>query len=128
MYAFLIVIHVIAAVCLILIILLQAGRGGGLSETFGSTATQSFFGTSAARFLQRATAACAIVFLLTCLSLAVLSTRRSRSLMERERFKVPIGDVVEEGLAPTEIPAVDETLTELTGEEMPDVSEPAANT
>jgi preprotein translocase subunit SecG len=83
MYALLIVVHVIASIVLILVILLQAGRGGGLSEAFGMSSTQTFFGTSAAKFLQRATSAAAIVFLLTCLSLAALSTHRSRSLMDR---------------------------------------------
>ncbi len=86
MYAFLIVIHVIASIVLILVILLQAGRGGGLSESFGMSSTQTFFGTSATKFLQNATSACAVIFLMTCLSLAALSTQRSRSLMERQRF------------------------------------------
>ncbi|MEI8176740.1 MAG: preprotein translocase subunit SecG, partial [Candidatus Omnitrophota bacterium] len=78
MYAFLIVIHVIVSLVLILVILLQAGRGGGLSESFGFSSTQTLFGTSATEFLQKATSICAIVFLLTCLSLAALSTKRSR--------------------------------------------------
>lgn len=87
MYAALIVIHIIASIVLILVILLQAGRGGGLSESFGVSSTQTFFGTSATKFLQRATSVSAVVFLLTCLSLAALSTKRSRSLMERQRVR-----------------------------------------
>lgn len=87
LYVFLIVIHVIVSIVLILVILLQAGRGGGLSESFGLSSTQTFFGTSAAKFLQTATSVCAVIFLLTCLSLATLSTQRSRSLMERQRLK-----------------------------------------
>ena len=58
-----------------------------MSETFASSSTSTIFGTSAATFLQKATSACAIIFLLTSLSLAVLSSRRSRSLMELERIK-----------------------------------------
>ena len=123
MYALLIVIHVIACIGLILVILLQAGRGGGLSETFGSSVTQSFFGTSAAKFLQKATAACAIVFLLTCLSLAVLSTRRSRSLMQRERLKGMLEDI-----AGQEEPGADVTSEELTEAEKPTAAdEPAVS-
>ena len=94
MYALLIAIHVIASIVLILVILLQAGRGGGLSESFGVSSTQTFFGTSAAKFLQRATSVCAVVFLLTCLTLAALSTRRSRSLMERQRMKEAVEEPV----------------------------------
>ncbi len=87
MYALVIVIHVIVSVVLILVILLQAGRGGGLSESFGFSSTQTLFGTSATKFLQRATSVCAVVFLMTCLSLAALSTKRSRSLMDRVRAR-----------------------------------------
>ena len=96
MYALLITIHVIVSLVLILVILLQAGRGGGLSESFGVSSTQTFFGTSATKFLQRATAVCAIVFLLTCLSLAALSTNRSRSLMERQRIREAVDGLVKE--------------------------------
>jgi preprotein translocase subunit SecG len=87
MYVFLIAVHVIASLVLVVTILLQAGRGGGLSEAFGSSSTSTIFGTSASTFLQRATAVCAIVFLLTSLSLAVLSSRRSRSLMRLENLR-----------------------------------------
>lgn len=87
MYIFLIVIHVIASLVLIAVILLQSGRGGGLSETFGSSSTSTIFGTSAATFFQRATSVCAILFLLTSLTLTILSSRKSRSLMELERIK-----------------------------------------
>ena len=82
MYTFLMVFHVFASIVLILVILMQAGRGGGMSEIFGGSSPKTIFGTSAAKFLTKATAACAIVFIITSLSLAVLSSRRSKSLME----------------------------------------------
>jgi preprotein translocase subunit SecG len=82
MYAFVMVVHVIASVVLILVILMQAGRGGGVSEIFGGGSNQTIFGTSAAQFLTRATAACAVLFIITSLSLAVMSSRRSRSLIK----------------------------------------------
>lgn len=88
MYAFLIVVHIIVSIALILSILLQAGRGGGLSETFGISSTQTFFGTSAAKFLQNITSVCAVIFLLTCLGLAALSTHKSRSLMGNAKMPV----------------------------------------
>lgn len=58
-----------------------------MSEAFGSSSTSTIFGTSASTFLQRATSVCAITFLVTSLSLAVLSSHRSRSLMDLERIK-----------------------------------------
>lgn len=102
MYALLIVVHVIVSIVLILVILLQAGRGGGLSEAFGMSSTQTFFGTSATKFLQRATSVCAIVFLLTCLGLAAMSTHRSRSLMERVK---PVPQTAAGKKEPVKVPA-----------------------
>ncbi len=87
MYIFLIVVHIISCIVLVLTILLQSGKGGGLSESFGAGSTSTIFGTSATNFMQKATAVCAIVFLVTSLSLAVLSSKKSRSLMQLERIK-----------------------------------------
>ena len=117
MYISLIVLHVIASVTLILVILLQAGRGGGLSESFGVSSTQTFFGTSAAKFLQKATTICAIVFLLTSLSLAALSTRKSRSLMDKQRLKDAVEDLVNEGEIPVQEGAVTEETPPLGSEQ-----------
>ncbi len=82
MYTLIIVIHIIACFILIASILLQAGRGGGLSDLFGGGASQTIFGTRTSTFLTRATTVAAIVFLLTCISLTILSGRRGRSLLE----------------------------------------------
>ncbi|MFH1406593.1 MAG: preprotein translocase subunit SecG [Candidatus Omnitrophota bacterium] len=82
-YLAVLIVHIIACLVLIAVILLQAGKGGGLSEMFGGGATQNIFGTSATTFLTRATTACAIIFIITSLTLAVLSGKRERSLMER---------------------------------------------
>ena len=91
MYGFLIVVHIIACLILVAVILLQAGRGGGLSEAFGGKGLeQTIFGTRTTTFLTRMTAAAAVVFILTSLSLAVLSTRKSRSLIEMDEVKEEI--------------------------------------
>lgn len=81
MMVFLVILHVFVSLVLILVILLQAGKGGGLSESFGG-ASQQLFGTKSSTFLNRATAVCAILFLVTCLSLGVLSSHGRKSLME----------------------------------------------
>ena len=83
MYILLMIIHVLASLILIAVILLQAGRGGGLSEMFGGSSTQTIFGTSAATFLKKATTVAAIAFLSTSLVLAIYSSRKSKSLMGR---------------------------------------------
>lgn len=90
LYGFVIAIHVIASLVLIAVILLQAGRGGGLSETFGGSSTQSILGTKTSVFLKRATAASAVIYIFTCLTLAVLTSHRGRSLVSSGGVKVPI--------------------------------------
>jgi len=85
LYSFVMVIHIIVSLVLILVILMQAGRGSGLSEMFGANSTQTIFGTSASNFLVKATAVSAVVFIFTCMTLAILSSQRSRSLMESPR-------------------------------------------
>lgn len=74
-----IAIHVIACALLIIIILVQSGRGGGLVDTFSGV--ESMFGTKTNAFLTRTTTVLAVLFFITCLSLAFLSARQSRSLM-----------------------------------------------
>ena len=81
LYALVMVVHVIVSLVLIFVILLQAGRGGGLSEAFGGSSTQTIFGTKTSLFLRRATEVSAIVYILTCLSLAVMTSHRGRSLV-----------------------------------------------
>jgi len=85
LYNFVIAIHIIVSMVLILVILMQAGRGSGMSDVFGANSTRTIFGTSASNFLMKATAVCAVVFIFTCMALAVLSSKRSRSLMESPR-------------------------------------------
>lgn len=84
MFTVVVTLHIIVCIVLILVILLQAGRGAGLSNIFGGGGVQTLFGTSAATFLTRATTICAIIFLLTCLGLGIFSVQRGRSLMKQE--------------------------------------------
>ncbi len=80
LYGFILTVHLIVCFVLIAVILLQAGRGGGFADATGGAAQT--FGTRGATLLTRATTVCAIVFMLTSLTLATLSAQRGRSLME----------------------------------------------
>jgi len=87
MYSVLIVVHVIISLFLIAVILLQAGKGGGVADTFGGSQMQNMFGTKSTTVLTKVTAVCAIGFVATCIALAVLSSRNTRSIIDN--VKVP---------------------------------------
>ena len=81
---FILVIHVIVCVLLVICILMQAGRGGGLTETFQSA--ESMFGTQTNVFMVRTTTVLAVIFLSTSLILAFNSSRVDQSLMANKRL------------------------------------------
>lgn len=85
------IVHIIVCFVLIAVILLQAGRGQGLTgASFGGGNVQSLFGTRAGDFLTKATTVCAILFMVTCISLDYIEARRSRSLLETDRAAAPL--------------------------------------
>jgi preprotein translocase subunit SecG len=84
MSTFLSIIHVGVCIFLILVVLLQQGRGGGLGSAFGGASQQVFGGRGAGNFMTRLTWGCALVFILTSVSLAWLSSSGDRSLKARQ--------------------------------------------
>lgn len=88
-YALVITIHVIVSLVLIAVILLQAGRGGGLSESFGGSQTQTILGTKTSVFLKRATTVAAVLYILVCLLLGVMTSHRGRSLVAKGGLMPP---------------------------------------
>ncbi len=80
MFAFVITIHIIACALLILIVLIQQGRGGGLVDSLSSA--ESIFGTKTNAFLIKSTSILAVIFFITCLTLAFLSIQKNKSLIE----------------------------------------------
>ncbi len=72
------VIHVLAALGVIGLVLLQHGKGADMGASFGSGASGSLFGVSgSSNFMSRATAICVVVFFATSLTLAYLSSHKS---------------------------------------------------
>ena len=117
MSAVLLAVHILACVVLIVTILLQAGKGGGLAGSafgggMGGGGGSVFGGSGAGSFLSKVTTYLAIVFLLTCLGL--FHTSRSgdtipETAAERLRGKgapVPLQNVqAPKPLTDTETPA-----------------------
>ena len=76
MYQVFIVLHLLACVLLVIAVLMQSSKGGALSAAFGGGGSTIFGGRETATFLSKATTVLAIVFFLTSLSLAFLSSGR----------------------------------------------------
>ena len=98
------VVHIIVAIAVIALVLLQHGKGADMGAAFGSGSSGSLFGaTGSANFLSRSTAILASLFFLTSLGLAYFGLqqhkpqpacwigqrcrRRRRSLLHLHRFR-----------------------------------------
>jgi len=103
MSAILVTLHIIVCIALIMVVLLQTGKGSDMGAAFGGGGTQTLFGsTGASTFLSKATTVAAIVFMLTCLSLAYISGHRSGSSIMPD--ETPVEEKVP---AETEKPSAD---------------------
>ena len=72
------IVHVLAALGVIGLVLLQHGKGADVGASFGGGASGSLFGaTGSANFLSRATAVLAAIFFMTSLGLAYLASHRT---------------------------------------------------
>ncbi len=116
MYALVIVCHVVASLVLILVVLLQSGKAGDLAATFGSTGSQTAFGArGAATVLTRATTVCAVIFMVTSLTLAIMFTKGSSGTV-LEGMALPEGLPVESPIdlstAPAEQPVAGQPSSE----------------
>jgi len=71
MTVLLLIVHVIVCIALIIIVLLQAGKGAEIGASFGSGGSNTVFGASGGQsFMSKLTAGAAIIFMLTSLTLA----------------------------------------------------------
>jgi preprotein translocase subunit SecG len=73
LYGILVVLHILVCLFLIVVILLQAGKGAGLSAMFGGQSDSMFGGQGAAKPLSVLTTIVAALFMVTCLSLSYMS-------------------------------------------------------
>ena len=83
MITFLTVTYVVVCLFLIFVVLLQAGKGGGMGAAFGGGASQSVFGgAGAGNILTRMTVVSAMLFMTLSATLAYLSSTSEKSLDE----------------------------------------------
>lgn len=78
METLIVIVHVIAAIAIIALVLLQQGKGADAGAAFGSGASQTVFGSSGSgNFLTRSTTIAAVVFFATSLTLAIYAKQYS---------------------------------------------------
>jgi preprotein translocase subunit SecG len=73
------IIHILACIFLVLVVLLQTGKGADMGAVFGGSSSTVFGSSGAGNFLTRLTAAMAAVFMVTSLTLTYMSARRLTS-------------------------------------------------
>lgn len=116
MYVLLITLHVIVSFIMVGVILLQAGRGAEIGASFGGSSQTVFGSRGPGTFLSKLTVAAAVIFMLTSLSLSVLSKGRfiSTSVLDLNKKAPPAAE------APVTPPATG-------SESAPMATEPAAS-
>lgn len=86
---FITLIHIVVCFFLIIVVLLQSGQAADLAGAFGGMGSQTAFGPrGSATLLSKATTAAAAIFMITSLTLAILTTRGAAStgsVLERQK-------------------------------------------
>ena len=77
MQSLILILHIMVAIAIVALVLLQHGRGADVGASFGSGASNTMFGSAGAvPFLVKVTAVCAGIFFITSLSLSYLAAHR----------------------------------------------------
>jgi len=85
------VVHVVVCLILIGVVLLQSGKGAEMGAAFGGSSQTIFGSRGSATFLSKLTVGAAILFMVTSLSLSILSRSRSvvSTVIEQTQEDVP---------------------------------------
>ena len=107
MTVLLVVIYVLVCIFLVLVVLLQQGKGADLAGAFGGGGSQTSFGPrSASNIMHRMTTGSFVLFVVLSLALAIQSGKQRSSVMES--VELPAGEVVETTQPEAIAPFVDE--------------------
>jgi preprotein translocase subunit SecG len=89
-YYLIVAIHVVVCVILILVVLLQSGKGADLAGAFGGGGSQTAFGSRGpASFLSKMTTVAAVLFMMTSISLSGMSRRTTGSSVMEGTSAIP---------------------------------------
>jgi preprotein translocase subunit SecG len=89
MTTFLIGLHIVVSIALIVIVLLQMGKGAQAGASFGAGGSQAQFGSTGGNFMSKVTVGAAVVFMLTSLTLAYFYTSPTAKTMMPSSIEVP---------------------------------------
>ncbi len=85
MATLIVMIHIVASVCLILIVMLQAGKGAGLGGLLGGGSSDSLVSASGGLdFIKKLTIALAVTFMVTSMSLTIITMRKRTATIVKE--------------------------------------------
>ncbi len=105
-----IVVHLLAALSVIGLILLQQGKGADMGASFGSGGSQTVFGASGGgNVLTRATAILAAIFLATSLGLSFYAKRHANAVADPDIPVIDAGAAAPEQKPQGDVPAADAT-------------------
>lgn len=107
LFSLLLTIHILVALAIIGLVLMQHGKGADMGAAFGSGASGSLFGaTGSANFLSRTTGVLAAVFFTTSLSLAYVASHKPKTTGSVMQETVQSQPVSQPAAAAGEAPAV----------------------
>ncbi|HAG51528.1 MAG: preprotein translocase subunit SecG [Deltaproteobacteria bacterium GWC2_42_51] len=85
MHTAIIILHVLVSVFLIIVILLQAGKGASIGASFGGSSSQTLFGSSGpATFLSKLTVGCAAIFMITSMYLTYMAASKATGTIMKD--------------------------------------------
>lgn len=82
MQSLLTVVHIITCILLILVVLIQSGKGAEISASFGGSSQTVFGSSGGANFFTRLTTALAAIFMMTSVTLTMMANSAKKSLFE----------------------------------------------
>jgi preprotein translocase subunit SecG len=109
MHTLVTILHVLACLILIMIVLLQAGKGANMGAAFGGSSQTVFGSSGAGTFLGKMTAAIAIIFMLTSLILTYTAAHRGSALFDNSRTPItkqaaPVSPMPDAASQPVSVP------------------------
>jgi preprotein translocase subunit SecG len=107
MITFLTVLHIVSCVFLVILVLVQSGKGAEISASFGGSSQTVFGSSGGANFFTRATGAMAGIFLITALALVAWGGKSKKSVFDGAVIPAPKAPAQTEPAAPAQAPEAD---------------------